>query len=157
METGIQGLREGLKQILSEQHAAWRELLTGLSTEAVNWVPGPEMNSLAVLVTHALSAEEFLLATAIGEEIPRDREAEFRTEAPDTTALLRRVDAARERTTALIDRITAEDLATVRARPGRPEQQALGSWWILHAVSHSREHLGHAGMTRQLYEQRHGT
>ena len=155
MDTAIQSLRDGFKQVLAEQHDAWRQVLDGLSAEALNWSPGPEMNSLAVLVTHSLGAEAFLIATAVGEAVQRDREAEFRAEAPDATTLLRLIDESSARTAELLDRVTAEDLSAIRQPAGdRLNRRHPGIWWLLHAVEHSREHLGQALLTRQLYESR---
>ncbi|MBX5446236.1 DinB family protein [Sphaerobacter sp.] len=155
MDTAIQSLRDGFKQVLAEQHDAWRKVLEGLSPEALNWSPGSEMNSIAVLVTHAIGAEEFLIATAVGESVERDRDAEFRAEAPDAAALLRLIDESSARTAALLDRVTPEDLSAIRQPAGdRLNRRHPGTWWLLHAVEHSREHLGQALLTRQLYESR---
>ncbi|MDI3341116.1 MAG: DinB family protein [Sphaerobacter sp.] len=155
MATASASVRDGLKQVLAEQHAAWRQLLEGLSPDAINWVPGPEMNAIAVLVTHALGAEEFHIATAVGEAVARDRDAEFRAQAPDAATLLRLVDAADTRTAALLDRVTEEDLSAIRQPAGdRLNRRFPGIWWLLHAIEHSREHLGQAALTRQLFEQR---
>lgn len=155
MDNAIQSLRDGFKQVLAEQHNAWRQVLDGLSPEALNWSPGPEMNSIAVLVTHSLGAEEFLIATAVGETVQRDREAEFRAEASDVATLLRLLDESGARTAALLDRVTPEDLSTIRQPAGdRLNRRHPGIWWLLHAIEHSREHLGQAMLTRQLYASR---
>ena len=37
-----------------------------------------------------------------------------------------------------------------RDRLGR---RFLGSWWIFHVLEHNREHIGQAGLTRQLYQE----
>lgn len=156
MADATQAVRDGTKQALKEQHDAWREVVAGLSPEAINWAPGPETNSIAVLLTHALGAEESLLSAAVRQSVSRDRDAEFRTQAPDASALLRRVDEVEGRTAALVDRLTADDLAEIRQPAGdRLNRHFPGIWWVLHAVEHNREHLGQAMLTRQLYEQGH--
>lgn len=155
METVIQSVRDGLKRALADQHDVWRQVIDGLGPEALNWSPGPEMNSIAVLVVHSLGAEEFLIATAIGETVGRDRAAEFRTTVSDADALTRLLDDSGARTAALLDRVTEEDLSTIRQPAAdRLNRRHPGIWWLLHAIQHSREHLGQAMLTRQLYEVR---
>lgn len=155
MADTMQTLRDGFKQSLKDQHDTWREIIAGQSAEALNWSPGPEMNSIAVLVTHSLGAEEFLLSAAVGQAMDRDRAAEFRAKAPDAAALARQIDELEQRTAALVDRLTPDDLSEVRQPVGdRLDRRHPGIWWLLHAVEHNREHIGQALMTRQLYEQR---
>ncbi len=155
MAQGIEVLRDGLRQTLREQHQVMRELIQGVDTEALNWSPGPEMNSLAVLYAHLLDAERFLLAVALGETIQRDRAAAFRYQAPDTAMLLQLIDSVEAESLARVDRLTEEDLATVRTPAGdRLNRRFPGIWWVLHAIEHNREHIGQAMLTRQLYEQR---
>ncbi len=150
----LHALRDGLARVLREQHDALRQVVDGLDREGLNWRPGPETNSVAVLVTHALGAQEFLLATAVGQEVARDRDAEFRVEAADVAELLRWVDAAAGRIARLVERLTLDDLGAVRQPANdRLNRRFPGTWWLLHAVEHTREHLGQAQLTRQLYEQ----
>ena len=76
----LSAVRQGVSQVLREQHEAIRQTLAGLDTAALNWSPGPEMNSIAVIFTHMLGAEDAITATVLGEPIERDRDAEFRPE-----------------------------------------------------------------------------
>lgn len=155
MAAGIDALRAALRQAFTEQHQVMRDLVQGLDADALNWSPGPEMNSIAVLYAHLLDAERFLLAAALGETVERDREAAFRYRAPDAAALVQLIDAVEAESLARIDRLTEDDLATVRAPAGdRLNRRYPGAWWVLHALGHDREHIGQAMITRQLYEQR---
>lgn len=157
MSETIESVRAGLKQVLSEQHDALRSVVEGLNTDALNWKPGPDTNSIAVLAAHLLGAEQFLIATAINQTIPRDRDAEFRVQAPDAATLLRQIDEAGAASAAMVDRLTDEDLSEIRQPAGdRLNRRFPGIWWLLHAVEHNREHIGQAMLTRQLYEQQHG-
>lgn len=154
MADEIQGIRDGLKQIMTDQFNTLRETLDGLDADAVNWSPGPEMNSIAVLYTHLLGAENSMTATVAGDSFERDRDAEFRARQ-DPAALLKLVNTVESNVMGRLDRLTLEALATKHAPPGdRLGRNNLGSWWIFHAVEHSREHIGQALLTRQLYEQR---
>ena len=155
MGDALQSVRDGMKQVLAEHHASWREVLDGLTPEALNWTPGPETNSIAVLVTHSLGAEESLLSTVVGRTLSRDRDAEFRVHSSDAAALARRVDEVGTRTAALVDAIGADDLSEIRQPANdRLNRRFPGIWWLLHAVEHNREHIGQAMLTRQLYELR---
>jgi hypothetical protein len=50
--------------------------------------------------------------------------------------------------------VTETDLETDRTRPSeRLGRIKPGVWWLLHAVRHSREHIGQMYLTRQMYEQ----
>ena len=154
MADALMTFREGMKSILAEHHQDMRELVKGLDSAGLNWTPGPETNSIAVLVTHSLGAEHSLLTTALGDPIDRDRESEFQARADSEGDLIQMIDRLDGNMPGLIDRLTAEDLDAERTRPndrlGRARQ---GIWWVLHAVEHNREHIGQMALTRQLYEQ----
>jgi uncharacterized damage-inducible protein DinB len=151
----MQGIREGLKQILQDQHATMREVIEGLDVDALNWVPGPEMNSITVLFTHLMGAENSMTATLMGETVNRNRDAEFQTQTPDAETLRRRIDEVEGAVLGRVDRLTLESLAEMHSPANdRLNRRHLGSWWIFHAIEHNREHIGQALITRQLYEQR---
>ena len=49
-----------------------------------------------------------------------------------------------------IDKLTDDLLVSEHELPGRVHS---GAWWCLRAVEHSREHLGQALLTLQMYQQ----
>ena len=150
----LTSLQVGLKTIFAEHHDDMRGLVRDLDADALNWRPGPETNSLAVLVTHLLGAEHSCVTTALGEPIDRDRDAEFLARATGPEELLALIDHVDSVLPGLIDRLTADDLAAERTRPGdRLGRTRSGIWWVLHAMRQSREHIGQMMLTRQLYEQ----
>lgn len=154
MADEIQGIRDGLKLIMNDQFDTLRSILDGLDDDAVNWAPGPETNSIAVLYTHLLGAENSMTATVASESFERDRDAEFRV-TEGVASLTKLVNDTEARVMPRIDKLTLEALAAKHAPAGdRLGRNHLGSWWIFHAVEHSREHIGQALLTRQLYEQR---
>jgi hypothetical protein len=133
-------------------HRQMRAALDGLDAEALNWAPGPEMNSIAVLVMHVTGAES---DTFLGlRQLPtaRDRAVEFRTRVEGPAELLARIDAA----DALLEEsarvLTDADLNEQRSRSGRPFQP--GRSWLLGFFGHLREHLAHIEITRQLIQRR---
>jgi uncharacterized damage-inducible protein DinB len=151
MSDATNATRDAVRTILHDQHRRWREVVTGLDAKALNWKPGDETNSLAVLLSHSLDAERFLLASSVDVEVDRDREAKFRVEAASADDLLAHIDEMEREIDGYLDQTTDETLAAEIARPGRSR---TGAWWVLHAVEHSCEHVGQAELTRQMWEQR---
>ncbi len=151
MSSTLNAVRETTRTILHDQHRRWREVVSGLDADALNWRPGKETNSLAVLVSHALDAERFLLATSVDAEIERDREAQFEVVTSGADELLAYIDEVERDVDGFLDRLTDDLLATEITRGPR---SVTGAWWALHAVEHSCEHIGHAELTRQMWEQR---
>ncbi len=146
-------VRQAVEATLREQHQVLRDLVRGLDEAMLNWVPGPEMNSIAVLVGHLLDAERYLVAAALGETVERDREAWFRYRAPSDTALLELIDRVEAETLERLSRLTAEALSREWTPPNdRLGRRFTGLRWLLHAIGHNREHIGHAALTRQLAE-----
>ncbi len=151
----VAAVRSAVESTLREQHDVLRELVRGLTPIVLNWSPGPEMNSIAVLVGHLLDAERYLVAAALGETIERDRERWFRYEAPSDTALLDLIDQVERETLGRLARLTAETLVQEFSPPNdRLGRSFTGLRWLLHAIQHNREHIGQALLTRQLAEQR---
>ncbi len=148
-------VRAAVESTLREQHDVLRELVRGLNPAVLNWSPGPDMNSIAVLVGHLLDAERYLVAAALGEVVERDRERWFRYQAESDAALLELIDRTEAETRERLSRVTAESLVTEFSPPNdRLGRRYTGVRWLLHAVQHNREHIGQALLTRQLAEQR---
>lgn len=151
MLNAVETIKESMKQLFQEQHDEWRRIVTGLDAEALNWRPGDETNSLAALVAHTCDAERFLMAIALGIKLDRDREAKFRIVVSGADELMRLIDETEAEVDGYIDRFTDDSLITEHSLPGRTHP---GAWWSLRALEHSREHLGQALLTRQIYELR---
>lgn len=140
---------------LQDQQAAFEAVLAGLPAEALDWTPAAGANSLAVLVTHAWGAAEAWARRAVGQEMVRDRAAEFRTQA-DPAALRRLLHEGGARIQAALAAIDPATLGQVRYGPTQPPgpETYTGARCVLHAVEHTQEHLGQAYLTRQLWEAR---
>jgi hypothetical protein len=142
-----------LKEIES-LHSDMDKILASLPQEALDWVPGPEMNSIAVLVAHTAGAERLLIGDIIGGmESHRDRPAEFLTrgkEGPALSALLAEALAA---TRATFEKLTVADLTSTEPRT-KGERSFTVAAAIDRVVSHDALHLGHIELTRQLWAQR---
>lgn len=147
----MEAVTTALRELFAEQKAAMREVVGGLSAEELNWAPagGDETNSIAQMLSHALEAERFLVASAVGVEVERHREAQFEVELGSADELLADIDRTEGLVNSWLDQLTADKLAADLPRRGVPHK---GAWWVLHALEHSREHVGQALLTRQLYE-----
>jgi|SRR5215472_3774033 len=131
------------------QEEGFREVLAGLPDEALNWRPGPDTNSIAVLVEHAWGSAAAWTARSVGLEIPRDRAAEFRAQRDGPE--LREVVA---RGLARVEALLASADPARYGEAGEPAESHSRAWCLLHAVEHTSEHLGQAQLTRQLWQQR---
>lgn len=137
---------------LHELHQDIGRALAGLPPEALDWVPGKEMNSLAVLVAHTAGAERYWIGDVAGQRpSDRDREAEFRTAGLDAAALLGRLAEAESCAQEVLESLTVADLASVRASPRDGRPYTVG-WSLAHALEHTGTHLGHMQIVRQLWD-----
>ena len=78
----LEGLQRGL-------HKEVREL----PAEAMDWSPGPQMNSVAVLLAHIAGVLHEGIDIALGDPPGRVREQEFQTRGVLSAEMLRRLDA----------------------------------------------------------------
>lgn len=132
-----------------EIHRDLRGLVRDLPAEALNWTPGPETNSIYVLVTHLLGSEQFWVGAAVGRTIERDREAEFRVHGADAAELPRLIDAAEAHLRELLPYLTYGTLCRTFTWRDTPHS---GAWCLLHAIEHAGQHHGHVALTRQLWQ-----
>ena len=146
MEPVVATVRDLFKTV----HAQLREEVRGQDATALNWTPGPETNSIAVLVVHTIGSEAEVLRTVSATPGTRDRDAEFRIRDQTADELIGRLDAADAYLDEMTAGITAEDLAAVRPRGDRPPETGL--YWLISNYGHAREHLAHVQLTKQLYQ-----
>ena len=134
-------------------------VVDGLPPEALTWRPGDEAtNSIAQIVRHVTAWQPWYLGVALGDPVPLDDEALSRKQAesldngPATGAELRAtIESMRAQTARALDRSSALDLDEEIAPYGDPEARCF---YLSGAIDHAAEHLGHAELTRQLWEQR---
>ena len=142
---------------LIEMHEEYFEYMEGLSADELDWSPGPEMNSLCVLAVHVTAAERFWIGIGIDDVSKRDRDAEFRSSGYELAALTQLFSdniAFYEEAFKLqeIGRLT--EVVDVSQYMKRPSQKVTRGYALLRGLDHTAEHLGHAGMTRQLLDRR---
>ena len=142
-------LRDATREMLHWQHANLRNVVNSLSAEALNWAPVPEANSIAALVFHTIGAETELVAAAAGTLLDHDGTAFFQYEATSAEQLVTLIDRMEQDVDGYLEQLREDHLARRSIRRGWTES---GAWWLLHAVGHTREHVGQAQLTRQLWE-----
>ena len=135
-----------------ELHRDLANSIDGLPPEALDWVPAPEMNSIAVLVVHLAGSERFWIGdVALGEPSGRVRDQEFLAKGLDAEALRLKLATADEYVRLALPRLSFADLEAVRKSP-RNDKTFTIAWCLLHALEHTALHLGHIQITRQLWE-----
>src|SRR5574338_733002 len=66
-------------KLLQARHDEILAALEGVSSTALDWTPGAEMNSISVLVFHLTGAERYWIGDVAGQDpAERDRDAEFK-------------------------------------------------------------------------------
>jgi hypothetical protein len=135
--------------LFQTQHDQLGKCVEGLGQDALDWIPTPEANSLTVLVAHAVGAERFLIGQTVGGvNVHRNRDLEFRVTGLDAEALRTLITTAAKETETTLAPLTEAEIAL--SRPFR-DGTATTRWCIGHALEHLAEHVGHAGLTRQLW------
>jgi hypothetical protein len=144
---------EALADRFHELHGDIQRDLDALPPQALDWKPGPEMNSISVIIVHLTGAERFLVGDVVMQESSnRDREAEFRIAGMSKADLIQRINDTEVYLRAAFERLNLSDLETERIHPRHGNQVSV-SWAILHALEHTATHVGHINLTVQLWHQ----
>lgn len=139
--------------LLAEIHQALEKVIADLPDEALIWSPGTGMNTLAVIVAHALGAERYWIGEIAGQEPSgRVREAEFAVTGGTTAELTTHSRETLAHSRSVLARLSAGNLEEIR-EVGTSGRRVTVAWAILHALEHTALHTGHAQITRQLWEQ----
>ncbi len=138
---------------LQDLHQQMVDVLDALPDTAVNWQPPiNDINSIAVLVTHAMGAERFWIGdVALGDSSNRVRSDEF-INTPKTCAELKaQIQTTEQYIQESLPKITLADLATRKTPPNHNREFSMG-WSLLHAMEHTAVHVGHIQIMQQLWE-----
>ena len=132
----------------------FKKTIDGLPQEALDWTPGTEMNSLCVIVVHVAGSVRYWIGDILAkEDSNRDRAAEFLTRGIDLAVLNDRLDGSLTYMKRVIGELALEDLEAICVLPQDGREVTKG-WIIFHVLEHVANHLGHANITRQLWDQR---
>lgn len=140
--------------LLQDCHNGILQAIEGLPSEALDWVPGQDMNSISVLVFHTTGSVRFWIGDVAAQESSnRDRDAEFRVRGVGMDVLKKRLADNLEYARTALDKMTLQDLEATRINPSNGSELTL-AWALLHALEHATSHLGQIQITHQLWEQR---
>ena len=146
---------EELYNLFRNLHRDVEQALEGLPPEALDWTPGPDMNSITVLTVHLTGAEKFLASDVVmNQPSGRDRDAEFKTTGLSADELVSRLRQAEAVLRAAFEQLSLADLEAERTDP-RDGKTVRPAWALLHALDHAGLHTGQIQLTSQLWRQRH--
>lgn len=150
----MESLFTDLLQRFETIHKAIETAVADLPAEAMDWKPGPEMNSIAVILAHTAGAWRYWAGDVAGDKPSgRVRAEEFETFNVDAAEMLGRLNAALETTRQVLAELELSRLGEVRTAGMFNEERTRG-WALFHALEHTALHAGHIQMTRQLWDQR---
>ena len=145
--------------VLRESLTMLRDAVAGLPDEAADWRPVPGTNSVAVLLTHALTSSRFFLGNGSGRPgsivhyRAEERARAFEASGLAIGELVRAIDAFIPEAEEILANGDAASLAGVldwRAEsPGEPTR--TGVECLFRAVAHLREHVGQVQLMRDLW------
>jgi hypothetical protein len=145
---------EALADRFHELHSDIQRDLDTLPPQALDWKPGPEMNSISVIIVHLTGAERFLVGDVVMQESSnRDREAEFLIAGMSKADLIQRINDTEAYLRVAFEKLNLSDLEKERIHPRHGDQVSV-SWAILHALEHTATHVGHINLTVQLWHQK---
>ena len=140
---------------LTIYHQDFAATFAGLPQEALDWVPGKEMNSFCVLVVHTMGAERYFLSDVISNiSSNRVRANEFVAKGLDEAALKQRLDETLDFARTVLEKLSVEQLGDARVSPQHPNEAFTVGSALLRTIAHTGLHVGHAQITRQLWDQR---
>jgi uncharacterized damage-inducible protein DinB len=139
-----------LERLEDLQHRLHKEV-RDLPAEAMDWSPGSQMNSVAVLLAHITGVVHEGIDLGLDDPPSRVRAQEFQTRGVSSAEMLRRLDAVINYARDALPRLGLEDLAKER----KDEDGIVTCGWaLLHALEHANLHLGHLQVTCQMWRQR---
>ena len=143
---------EVVQGMLDGQAERYGNVVDGLPEDALNWQPGnAETNSVAQLVRHVTAVQNVLLGRALGESPVHDHAHSLRNDPATKEELHGLIAAAKAQKDDQLTRLDAMDMS--ESLPGL-RGPTLRAHYVIHSADHGQEHLGHAELTKQLWEQR---
>ena len=127
--------------------------LDGLDSDALNWKPLDDANSLYVLATHTMGNVRFNLLNVLCElPITRDRDAEFVASGASSAEIEARWNELKGRISDAIEELPSTELD--RERDHANYGCIAGRELLVIVARHAAEHYGQAQLTRDLAKAR---
>ncbi len=143
---------EALLDRFDELHRSVEQALDELPPEAIDWVPAPEMNSLAVIITHMSGSERYWIGDVVlGDLSFRDRSAEFRVQGVDAAALKKRLADVSAYEKSAFEQMHVSELGQDRIAPSNGRTVSV-AWALNHALEHTAVHVGHIQILKQMWQ-----
>lgn len=138
---------------LDELHSDITHAVAGLPQAALDWTPGPEINSIAVLIAHTAGSERYWIGEKAGRRtVVRDRASEFQVAGLEAPALLALLEQSAALTHDVVAGLSIDDLARP-AGTWHDGRKIDGAWALWHALEHVAQHMGHIQLMRQWWEE----
>lgn len=122
---------------------------------ALDWRPGPETSSAAVLFTHTLGASRHWLTSIVaGESSDRVREREFEAVGPEVGDIRERAQRWLADARRILEPMSTDDLDRPCRMPSSSEpwmQTLTARGAVLHVIEHIGMHIAHLELTIQLW------
>ena len=145
---------EGMLEHLKALHTEALKGVDSVPAEALDWVPGPDMNSISVLIMHFTGSERYWVGDVVrGDPSFRNRDAEFATKGMDAAALRQRILDLDAYEAKALDDLKIRDLDSFKVAPKDGRSVTVG-WALLHAIQHTAVHIGHIEILTQQWKQR---
>ncbi len=141
---------------LTSLHNEIITVLDRLPQAALDWKPGPAMNSMAVLIAHTTGAETYWIGDmTVRQSSSRVRATEFEVGGLDHSALKRLLDQALFDAQESLAHLTIDQL--VEERPSLNVSLMGGdsctvAWCLLHALEHTATHVGHVQLMGDMWQ-----
>src|SRR5262245_27330153 len=101
--------------LLQDCHNGILQAIEDLPPEALDWVPGEDMNSVTVLVFHVTGSVRFWIGDVAAQEPSnRDRDAEFRANDVGMDVLEKRLEDNLEYARTALEKMSLSDLELKR-------------------------------------------
>jgi uncharacterized damage-inducible protein DinB len=150
----MEQLFQDILQRFETLYEAVEKAVADLPAEALDWKPGPDMNSIGVILAHMAGAWRYWVGDVAGDSPSgRVRAEEFETHGVEASEMLGRLRAALDASREVLGRLEPSRLGEVRTAGMFNEERTVG-WAIFHALEHTALHTGHIQLTRQLWDQR---
>ena len=152
----MQPIVEYAQAMLDHLSGRYKQVVEAMPEEGLNWQPGGAgTNSLAQIVRHVVSGQRLIFNWALGTppQLPMTERSRGLHNDPATRAELLDLLAEGDRARAeLLAQLDGSDLG--ETVPSLRGEQRTRFFYVAHSVGEAREHIGHAELTRQLWETR---
>ncbi|KPL06375.1 hypothetical protein AMJ86_08650 [bacterium SM23_57] len=127
-------------ETLKEQDKQIEEMLSDIDPQGINWRPKHNVNSIYVLITHIIGSRSYWINQVIGgQDIQRNRDAEFSSWGNDIQKLISNLHDTTTRCISTLENLRPQDFTMARQIRGK---QYTVPWCLVHAIEHSGYHLG---------------